>query len=119
MRADSGLEFVVEMHVHLDHESHMAGLLALQTIMKVDEAQDESPIQANRIYTIPPNKFLSVRDGTLRLTEAVKRDGLRLPIDFFFRSLAQDQHQKAIPVLLSGSGSDGARGSRGSPRAGR
>src|SRR5438093_4523127 len=75
--------------------------------MKVAEAQDESPIQANRIYTIPPNKFLSVRDGTLRLTETVKRDNLRLPIDFFFRSLAQNQHEKTITMLFSNNGSNG------------
>ena len=112
MPADSGLAFVVVQHLDPTHASHMAGLLARQTTMKVAEAQDESPIQANRIYTIPPNKFLSVRDGTLRLTEAVKRDGLRLPIDFFFRSLAQDQHEKAIAVLFSGSGSDGTLGIR-------
>src|SRR5438094_9230697 len=107
MPADSGLAFVVVQHLAPAHASHMAGLLARQTTMKVAEAQDESPILANRIYTIPPNKFLSVRDGMLRLTEAVKRDGLRLPIDFFFRSLAQDQREKAIAVLFSGSGSDG------------
>src|SRR6266480_4724715 len=112
MPADSGLTFVVVQHLDPTHASHMAGLLARQTTMKVAEAQDESPIQANRIYTIPPNKFLSVRDGMLRLTEAVKRDGLRLPIDFFFRSLAQDQHEKAIAVLFSGSGSDGTLGIR-------
>jgi two-component system, chemotaxis family, CheB/CheR fusion protein len=112
MPADSGLAFVVVQHLDPTHASYMAGLLARQTTMKVAEAQDESPIQANRIYTIPPNKFLSVRDGMLRLTEAVKRDGLRLPIDFFFRSLAQDQHEKAIAVLFSGSGSDGTLGIR-------
>src|SRR5207247_11039314 len=107
MPADSGLTFVVVQHLDPTHASHMADLLARQTTMKVAEAQDESPILANRIYTIPPNKFLSVRDGMLRLTEAVKRDGLRLPIDFFFRSLSQDQREKAIAVLFSCSGSDG------------
>jgi len=112
MPADSGLAFVVVQHLDPTHASYMAGLLARQTTMKVAEAQDESPIRANRIYTIPPNKFLSVGDGMLRLTEAVKRDGLRLPIDFFFRSLAQDQHEKAIAVLFSGSGSDGTLGIR-------
>src|SRR5213076_1179664 len=100
MPADSGLTFVVVQHLDPTHASHMAGLLARQTTMKVAEAQDESPILANRIYTIPPNKFLSVRDGML------------LPIDFFFRSLAQDQREKAIAVLFSGSGSDGTLGIR-------
>jgi two-component system CheB/CheR fusion protein len=112
MPTDSGLAFVVVQHLDPNHASYMAGLLAKQTKMTVAEAQDGSPIQANRVYTIPPNKFLFVRDGKLQLTDAVKRNGLRMPIDFFFRSLAQDQHEKGIAVLFSGSGSDGTLGIR-------
>lgn len=61
-------------------------------------------------YTIPPNKFLFIKEGKPHLTEAVKRDGLRMPIHFFFRSVADDQREKAIVVLFSGSGSDGILG---------
>ncbi|HZA54299.1 MAG TPA: CheR family methyltransferase [Candidatus Udaeobacter sp.] len=105
--ADGGLAFVVVQHLDPTHVSYMASLLAKHTTMKVAEAQDQTNVQANCVYTIPPNKFLFIRDGMLHLTEPVKRDGLRMPIDFFFRSLAEDQHDKAVAVLLSGSGSDG------------
>jgi two-component system, chemotaxis family, CheB/CheR fusion protein len=69
-------------------------------------------VRANSVYTIPPNKFVFIKEGKLHLTEPIKRDGIRMPIDFFFRSLSQDQHEKAIAVLLSGSGSDGTLGIR-------
>ncbi|HEX7226531.1 MAG TPA: CheR family methyltransferase, partial [Candidatus Binatia bacterium] len=80
--------------------------------MKVIEATDRAPVQANFVYTIPPNKYISLDDGVLRLSEPIKRDGLRLPIDFFFRSLAHDYGADAIAVLLSGGGSDGTLGIR-------
>src|SRR5437870_8735354 len=89
MPADCGLAFVVVQHLDPSHASHMAGLLARQTKMKVAEAQDPSPIQANCVYTIPPNKFLFLEDGVLHLTDPTQRDGVRMPIDFFFRSLAK------------------------------
>ena len=112
MPADSGLAFVVVQHLDPSHASHMAGLLARQTKMKVVQAQDPSPVQANCVYTIPPNKFLFIEDGVLHLTDPIKRDGLRMPIDFFFRSLAKHQDAKAIAVLFSGGGSDGTLGIR-------
>ena len=110
--AGSGLAFVVVQHLDPTHVSYMAGLLAKHTTMKVAEAQNQMAVQANCVYTIPPNKFLFIKDGVLHLTEPVKRDGLRMPIDFFFRSLADDQHDKAVAVLFSGSGSDGTLGIR-------
>lgn len=112
MPADSGLGFVVVQHLDPDHMSYMASLLAKCTDMTVVQAEDRSPIRRNCVYTIPPNKFLFVKDGMLHLTEPVKRDGIRMPIDFFFRSLAQDQHEKAVAMLFSGSGSDGTLGIR-------
>ncbi len=80
--------------------------------MKVSGVEDSMPVQANHVYTIPPNTFMFIRDGKLGLTEIVKRDGLKTPIDFFFRSLAEDRRENAIAVLLSGSGSDGTQGIR-------
>jgi two-component system CheB/CheR fusion protein len=110
--ADSGMAFVVIQHLDPDHVSYTAGLLARQTEMAVSEALEGVEVQANSVYTIPPNRFLFIKEGRLHLTEPIKRDGIRMPIDFFFRSLAQDQHEKAIGVLLSGSGSDGSLGIR-------
>ncbi|HEY2987085.1 MAG TPA: CheR family methyltransferase, partial [Candidatus Binatia bacterium] len=112
MPADSGLGFVVVQHLDPGHVSYMASLLAKCTDMRVVQAEDRSPIERNCVYTIPPNKFLFVKDGMLHLTEPVKRDGIRMPIDFFFRSLAEDQHEKAIAMLFSGSGTDGTLGIR-------
>jgi two-component system, chemotaxis family, CheB/CheR fusion protein len=112
MPADAGLAFVVIQHLNPNQPSHMATLLAKSTGMEVAQAEDGAAVEANCIYTIPPNKFLLVEGATLRLTEIVKRDGLRMPIDFFFRSLAQDQRENAIAVLFSGSGSDGTLGIR-------
>jgi two-component system CheB/CheR fusion protein len=110
--ADSGMAFVVIQHLDPDHVSYTAGLLARQTKMAVSEALDGIEVQANSVYTIPPNKFVFIKEGRLHLTEPIKRDGIRMPIDFFFRSLAENQHERAIAVLLSGSGSDGTLGIR-------
>jgi two-component system CheB/CheR fusion protein len=109
---DTGLAFVVIQHLNPTQPSHMAGLLSKYTDMKVAAAEQSATIHANRVYTIPPNKFIYIKEGKLHLAEPVKRDGLRMPIDFFFRSLADDQHENAIAVLFSGSGSDGALGIR-------
>ena len=109
---DSGFAFVVVQHLDPNHVSYLSEVLARQTGMKVIEARDRAQVKANYVYTIPPNKYLSLADGVLRLSEPIKRNGLRLPIDFFFRSLAQDRGADAIAVLLSGGGSDGTLGIR-------
>jgi two-component system, chemotaxis family, CheB/CheR fusion protein len=112
MPAYSGMAFVVIQHLDPSHVSYMAGLLAKHTEMAVAQIEDGMVVRANSVYTIPPNKFLFIKKEKLHLAAPVKRDGIRMPIDFFFRSLAQDQREKAIGVLLSGSGSDGTLGIR-------
>jgi two-component system, chemotaxis family, CheB/CheR fusion protein len=109
---DSGLAFVVIQHLDPNHASYTADLLSRQTRMRVIAAQDQSRIEANCVYTLPPNKFLTVSDGVLYLSDPFKNDGVRMPIDFFLRSLAQDQDGNAIAVLCSGGGSDGTLGIR-------
>src|SRR5512141_3223343 len=69
-------------------------------------------VQPNCAYIIPPNRDMAFLDGTLHLLEPAAPHGQRLPIDFFFRSLAQDQHERAICIVLSGTGSDGTQGVR-------
>ena len=69
--------------------SYMAGLLAKHTMMAVTPAEDGVEVRANSVYTIPPNTSLFIKEGKLHLTDPIKRDGIRTPIDFFFRSLAQ------------------------------
>jgi two-component system CheB/CheR fusion protein len=112
MPADSGMVFVVIQHLDPNHVSYMAELLAKHTEMPVAQAPNGMAVRANSIYTIPPNSFLFIKENKLHLAAPIKRDGIRMPIDFFFRSLAQDQREKAIGVLLSGSGSDGTLGIR-------
>ncbi len=75
-------------------------------------------VQPNCVYIIPPNRDMAFLDGALQLLEPAAPRGLRLPIDFFFRSLAQDQHERAIGIVLSGTGSDGTLGVRAIKGAG-
>ena len=109
---DSGLAFVVVQHLDPRHESALAGLLQRDTPMRVVEAGDRMPVQPDCVYIIPPNKDLSLLHGVLHLIEPTERHGLRLPVDFFLRTLAEDQQEKAIAVILSGMGSDGVLGLR-------
>jgi len=75
-----------------------------------DPVKDRTQVHPNRVYVIPPNKDMSILHGVLHLLAPVSPRGLRLPIDFFLRSLAQDQQEQSIGVILSGMGSDGTLG---------
>ncbi len=112
MPRDTGMAFVVIQHLDPHQVSHLPSVLAKYTKMTVVHAKDRVVVEANCVYTIPPNKFLSIRNDKLQLSETFKSNSLRLPIDFFFHSLAQEHHDKAIAVLLSGGGSDGSVGIR-------
>jgi PAS domain S-box-containing protein len=90
----------------------MVELLQRTTPMKVTQARNSIKVKPNCVYVIPPNKDLSVLHGTLYLLDPVATRGLRLPINFFFRSLADDQHERAVGIILSGMGSDGTIGLR-------
>src|ERR1039457_4214171 len=80
--------------------------------MKVIQVKDRTKVQPNCVYVIPPNRDMSLLHGTLHLLPQVASRGLRLPIDFFFRSLAEDQHERSVGIILSGMGSDGTLGLR-------
>ena len=114
MPADTvpGMAFVLVQHLAPDHESILAALIQRYTRMKVFEVKDGMPVQANCAYIIPPNRDMAFLDGTLQLLQPVAPRGHRLPIDFLFRSLAQDQQERAIGIVLSGTGSDGTLGVR-------
>jgi len=109
---DSGMAFVLVQHLAPDHKSILVELVKRYTRMGVFEVEDGMRVQPNCAYIIPPNRDMALLNGTLHLLEAVASRGLRLSIDFFFRSLAQDQRDRAICVILSGSGSDGTQGMR-------
>ena len=106
--ADTGAAYVLVHHVDPDHKSLMADLLTKHTKMPVVLAEDQSPIQADHVYVIPPNNYLEIRQGVLHLSEPTDRRGTRLPIDLFLKSLAKDLGKNAIAVILSGTGSDGS-----------
>ena len=108
----SGMAFVIVQHLDPTHKGMMAELLQHSTPMKVMQVKDRTPVQPDCVYVIPPNKDMSILRGVLHLLVPVAPRGLRLPIDFFFRSLADDQQERSIGVILSGMGSDGTLGLR-------
>ncbi len=113
MPSDSGVAFVVVQHLSPDYKSLMVELLSKHTHMAVHRVEDGMPVEKDCVYLIPPNHNLRLFHGRLLLTEQ-NRDipGINLPIDLFLRSLAEDQGDKAIAVILSGTGSDGTSGIR-------
>ena len=110
MPADAGMAFVLVPHLDPKHESLMVELLARQTAMPVVEAGEGQSIEVNHVYIIPPNKFLAINDGRLRLTVLPEPRGRQTALDTFFRSLAEEQQERSIGIVLSGTGSHGTPG---------
>jgi len=108
----SSIAFVVIQHLDPTRKSIMPELLQRTTLMKVTQASNGMEVKPNCVYVIPPNKDLSMLHGSLFLLDPIASRGLRLPIDFFFRALANDQNERAVGVILSGMGSDGTLGLR-------
>ena len=109
---DPGMAFVLVQHLAPDHKSILADLIRRYTRMQVFEVEDGMMVQPNCAYIIPPSRDMAFLNGALQLMEPSAPRGQRLPIDFFFRSLALDQRERAICIVLSGTGSDGTMGVR-------
>jgi two-component system, chemotaxis family, CheB/CheR fusion protein len=107
-----GMAYVVIQHLDPTHKGMLPELLQRITKMKVFQVKDRMTIKPNSVYVIPPNTSMSILKGVLHLFEPIESRGMRLPIDFFFRSLADDRHEQSIGVILSGMGSDGSIGLR-------
>jgi len=107
-----GMAFVIIQHLDPTHKGVMVELLQHSTTMQVSQAADRTRVKENCVYVIPPNKDMSILHGVLHLLDPVAPRGLRLPIDFFLRSLADDRQEHSIGVILSGMGSDGTLGLR-------
>lgn len=107
---DSGMAYVVVQHLSPDHGSALPDLLGRFTPLPVVEAGEGMAVAPDHVYVIPPAHDLSLRGGDLRLLEPTAQRGLRLPIDAFFRALAEERRERAIGVVLSGMGSDGVFG---------
>ena len=107
---DCGMAFVVVQHLDPTHKGIMIELLQRKTAMTVMQATNRTRVKPNHVYVIPPNKDMSLLHDCLYLFPPAQPRGLRLPIDFFFRSLADDRREASIGVVLSGMGSDGTLG---------
>ncbi len=112
MPPDNGMAFVIVQHLSPDYKSLMVELLSKHTSIPVHRIEDSVKVKPNNIYLIPPKKTLIIFHGKLLLTEMDNQKGLTLPINIFFRSLAEDMGKKAIGIILSGTGSDGTLGIR-------
>ena len=108
----SGMAYVIVQHLDPTHKGIMVELMQRATPMKVFQVKDRMRVEPDRVYSIPSNKDMSILHGVLHLLEPAAPRGLRLPIDFFLRSLADDQQERSIGVILSGMGSDGTLGLR-------
>ena len=106
----SGMAFVIVQHLDPTYKGMLVELLQRTTPMPVVQVNDRLKLAPDCVYVIPPNKDMSILHGVLHLLEPAAPRGLRLPIDFFFRSLADDCQAQSIGVILSGMGSDGTLG---------
>ena len=107
---NNGMAFIIVQHMDPTHKSGLVNILSRSTYMDVEEVVDGVQVLPDHVYIIPPNKDMGILNGKLQLMEPTEPHGLRLPINFFFSSLAQDQKDKSVGIILSGFGTDGSLG---------
>lgn len=112
MPTDSGMAFVLVTHLDPNHDSLLTEILQRTTTMAVTTVLDQVKVAANRVYVIPPNRDLAIFHGKLQLSIPDVPHATRMPIDAFFRSLAEDRGENSIGIILSGTGTDGTLGLR-------
>ncbi|MFT4975898.1 MAG: two-component system CheB/CheR fusion protein, partial [Myxococcota bacterium] len=110
--SEPGMSFVLVQHLAPHHKSMLTEIICRYTCMEVMQVEDGMVVRKNCAYIIPPNSDMALFNGSLQLFEQPSPRGQRLPIDFFFRSLAEDQGDRSIGIVLSGTGSDGTLGIR-------
>src|SRR5882724_11298424 len=108
--ADSGMAFVLVQHLDPKHHSLLTELLSKKTAMRVTEVTDGMKVERDHVYVIPPNATMSISNNTLQLRPREESRGLHMPIDLFMRALAEEHGNRAIGVILSGTGTDGTLG---------
>ena len=108
--ADTGMAFVLVQHLDPKHHSMLTEVVSKQTAMPVEEVADGTKVQANHVYVIPPNAIMTISDHTLQLGPRSEAPAVQMTIDRFMRSLAEEQGNRAIGVILSGYGTDGTLG---------
>jgi two-component system CheB/CheR fusion protein len=112
MSAESGMAFIIIIHLDPNHKGHIADLIKTFTIMPVIEALDGMQLEENKVYVIPANKDMGLHNRRLLLLTPSMPNGYRQPIDYFLQSLADDQWNRAVGIIFSGMGSDGETGVR-------
>lgn len=110
MPPDSGMAFVVILHLSPEYESNLAPLLQSKTEMAVTQVNETVQVEPNHVYVIPPTQYLAMQDSMITLSEPERLFGRRVAIDLFFRTLAETHGTQAIAVILSGTGTDGTVG---------
>ncbi|MCB0275579.1 MAG: PAS domain-containing protein [Calditrichaeota bacterium] len=109
---DFSHSFVIIQHLSPDYKSFMSELLAKNTRLPILEVRENTRVAPGSVYLITPNKNITIKNGELLLEERPRGHELNLPVDIFFASLADEKGERAIGVILSGTGSDGTRGVR-------
>jgi two-component system, chemotaxis family, CheB/CheR fusion protein len=107
---DTGMSFIVIQHLSSEHKSLMAELLSKHTAMKVVEARENTVVEPDCVYVIPNNRNISIQNRTLLLSGKEQGRSPNMAIDIFLNSLANDIGDKAIAIILSGTGTDGTKG---------
>lgn len=108
----SGMAYILVSHLDPGHASMLTEILQRATKMPVVEADDQMKVKPDHVYVIPPNREMSIFHGALQLSIPETPRGQRMPIDLFLRSLAEEQGENTIGVILSGTGTDGTLGLR-------
>jgi PAS domain S-box-containing protein len=112
MRADSGMAFVFIQHLPPERESLMADILARKTRMPVAQVEDGMEVEPDHLYVIRPGNILTIKDGRFHLGPQLGKRGMNRPVDDFFKSLAEEQRERAIAIIFSGMGSNGTAGAQ-------
>jgi two-component system CheB/CheR fusion protein len=107
---NSGMAYVVILHMSPEHESRLAEILQVISSIPVTQVKEREKIHPDHVYVIPPNQSLAITDGHLVLSEMIGREERRSPVDLFFRTLAETNESRAVSVILSGTGANGSMG---------
>ncbi|HEU4594250.1 MAG TPA: chemotaxis protein CheB [Pyrinomonadaceae bacterium] len=108
--AESGMAYVVILHLSPDHDSQLASVLQSTTTMPVTQVERRVRVVPDHVYVIPPNKSLEIEHGYLDVSNVTSIEVRRAPVDIFFRALAESHHERAVGVVLSGTGANGSMG---------
>src|ERR1700709_748232 len=112
MPVDSGVAIVIIMHLDPNHVIKVSELYQKYTSMPVIQAEDNMEVEKNHVYVIPPNKDMGIHNRKLLLLNHTKTVGPQMPIDYFLQSLAEDQWNNSVAIIMSGMGTDGETGVR-------